>query len=177
MTKARVPIKPRAALRPQLEAFVRHYDRNGGNGVLAYLASHPDCVSRKAAATGASLLLRRADIAGRVKALAEGRWKRLQMDGDEALGRVALDARADIRQLFDETGVLLPIHDWPDDVAQSVKALRPTKDGLVVTMNDSLAARRMILEQQGKLKNIGSGIGELARLLAGETGDDPEGGE
>jgi hypothetical protein len=169
---AKKPQAPR--LRPQLEAFVRFYDRNGGNGVEAYLRSHVDCHSRKAAATGAWTLLRNPEIQRRLETLAAGRWRRVQMDGDEALARVALDARADIRQLFDEHNQLLPIQEWPDSVAQSVKALRQGKDGPIVTMNDSLAARRMILEQQGKLKNTGAAIGELARLLTGDL-HDPDG--
>ena len=39
-------------------------------------------------------------------------------DGDEALARLAMDGRIDVRRLFDATGTLVPIHDWPDDLAQ-----------------------------------------------------------
>lgn len=174
MKKAPTPL---ARLRPKLAAFVRHYDANGGNGVRAYLASHPECGSRKAAATGAYEALRKPEIQAALAHLQEGRWLRLQMSGDEALARVAMDARADPRELLDDDGNFLPMHHWPDDQAQSIKSFRATVGAddkptvLTVTMNDSLAARRMILEQQGKLKNPLGAVGELARLLAGPNGD------
>jgi hypothetical protein len=53
---------------------------------------------------------------------------------------VPCDARADIRELFDIDGHLLPIQQWPDSIAVSVKAIQPwpfgTKVGLdeVITM-------------------------------------------
>jgi hypothetical protein len=46
-----------------------------------------------------------------------------------------------------------------------VKAIRPGPFGTAVIMNDSLAARRIILEQTGRLKQV-AGVGDLARLLA-----------
>ena len=94
------------------------------------------------------------------------------MQGDEALGRVACDARADIRLLFGEDNTLLPVHAWPANVAQSVKSIRPGAFGISITMNDSLTARRVILEVTGKLKNPLNGDGDLAAILGGNF---PEG--
>lgn len=166
------PKRPAPAFKPQIARFIREYDANGGNGTKAYRASHPENQSQQAAATGAHRLLINPQIAEELARLQEARFLRLQMTGDEALARVAMDARADIRELFDdETGKLLPPHLWPDSIASSVKAVRA--DGSV-TLNDSLAARRMILEQAGKLKNPLGAVGELARLLAGPTSNDLE---
>src|SRR5262252_1531858 len=99
-TGGRRTVTPR--LKPQLEAFVHEYDGNGGNGVRAYKASHPGNHSTVAAATGAYRLLRNPQIAAALEKLKAARFKRLQLSGDEALGRLGLDASADIRQLFDE---------------------------------------------------------------------------
>jgi hypothetical protein len=90
------------------------------------------------------------------------------MSGDEAAMLVACDARADIRELYDEKGALLPVHLWPDSVAHSVKAIRPGAFGTSVVLNDSLAARRLILMQTGKLKNSQAPVSALAAILAGK---------
>jgi hypothetical protein len=90
------------------------------------------------------------------------------MKGDEALASISLDARADIRELFDEQGKLLNPRLWPDSVAHSVKAYRSGPFGPTVIMNDSLAARRIILEQSGELKSPAAAqASTLARILAG----------
>lgn len=165
---ARTAAKKKRTLTVQQEAFVHEYDANGGNGVRAYMASHPECESYSAAGVGAFHYLRNPKIRTVIDALAEARWKRLAMTGDEAVARIAQDARADIRELFDDDGNLLPVRHWPDSVAQSVKAIRPGKDGYTVVLNDSLAARRLIAEQTGKLKSTAGAVGDLARILAGD---------
>jgi hypothetical protein len=88
------------------------------------------------------------------------------MSGEEAAALVAGDAKADVRMLFDEHGKMLPVHQWPDSIARSVKALRPTPEGWAVTLNDTLAARKLILEQTGKLKTPAGAITDLGELLA-----------
>lgn len=160
------------ALSLRYATFVAAYDANGGNGTRAYLAAYPETTDPMVAASCAYKLLRIAQIKDRIAALAAARFKRLAMSGDEALSLVAGDARADIRELFDDHGVLLPVHLWPDSVARSVRAVKPSAFGIAVTLNDSLAARRIILEQSGKLKNPLGQLGDLARLLAGDYSDE-----
>ena len=60
-----------------------------------------------------------------------------------------------IRLLFDENGALLNPQDWPDEIASSVEAvdLKNRK----VKLASKLAARRIILEQTGKLKRAADG--------------------
>lgn len=159
---------PKAAkFTPAVLGFIHAYDANGGNGTEAYLSIRPK-VKRTTAATESHRLLRDPKIAGELEKLATARWKRLQMTGDEALGRVALDAKADIRDLYDADGELLKPHLWPDSIAQSVKGIRQTPFGPTVILNDSLAARKLVLEQTGKLKNPLAALGaSLAELLAG----------
>ncbi len=158
-------LKSDPGLTPGQEAFIHEYDGNGRNGTRAYLATHPNCRSGNAAAVEAWRYLRIPKIKERIDSLAAARWKRLAMDGDEALARVAGDARADLRRLFDENGELLPVHEWPDSVAQSVKAIRPGPFGTTVVLNDSLAARRIIIEQTSKLKSTGGSLDALAEAI------------
>lgn len=168
MSAASIP--PPKRLPDQLEAFIHEYDANGGNGTQAWFATHPATKSYTAAASSACNALKNPEIRRRLDALKAARYKRLQMNGDEALARVSLDARADVRELFDDAGKLMAPRLWPANVAQSVKAIRFADDGTpqLVTFNDSLVARRIILEQTGKLKNPLGGINELARILAGD---------
>ena len=46
---------------------------------------------------------------------------------------------------------------WPDSITMSVKAIQPGPFGTKIVLNDKLAARRIILEQTGKLKGGGAG--------------------
>lgn len=92
-------------------------------------------------------------------------WRALQMGGDEALARVARDARADIRLLYDEKGELLKPHLWPDEIAGSVKSVQDGPYGLKVSLVDPLAARRTILEQTGKLKTLPESVDALAAAI------------
>lgn len=167
--RARRPPRHPKPLTPALELFVRHYDANGGNGVRAWLSSHPHSRSVVAAAQSAYQALKKPQVAAAVVALAEARYARVAMTGEEAAHLVAGDARADLRELYDEKGAILPVHLWPDSIARSVKAFRSLPDGgAAVTLNDSLAARRLILEQTGKLKSPLTPLTDLAALLAGK---------
>jgi len=102
------------------------------------------------------------------------RFRRLQMDGDEALARVALDARADITELFDDNGKMLPPKQWPAHLRNSIEAFELKPDGgEKVKLDSKTAARRTILDQTGKLKSpLEGGISALARALRGDLGLD-----
>lgn len=134
----------------------------------AYQESHPDCRSYHAAGVGAHSLLKKPKIIARLEALKEARWKRLQMTGDEALMLVAQDARADLTALYDDAGELLPPKLWPDSLKTSVKAYRPGPFGATIVLNDSLAARRIVLEQTGKIRGVGDAVDSLAAAIRGD---------
>lgn len=65
------------------------------------------------------------------------------MDGDEALEGITRHARADIGRLFKD-GKLLPIDQWPADVRDSVKSIKPTPFGVAIVMYDKLKARELM---------------------------------
>ena len=81
-----------------------------------------------------------------------------------------MDARADIRMLFDEHGCLLKPHEWPDEIANSIEAV-DLKTGKV-KLASKLTARRIILEQTGKLKAPSILAFDHARYLGAEPPDE-----
>lgn len=62
----------------------------------------------------------------RVRAKANERLADL-IDPDRALREAARLAYSDVRQLFDEKGALLPVHQWPDDLAAAIGGVEVIK--------------------------------------------------
>jgi phage terminase small subunit len=162
------------ALRPQLAAFVLEYLKDF-NGVRAYLASHPACSSRVAAATGAYRTLRNAQVAQAVEAGRREAEIRLRMETDEALRLISLDARADISELFDDQNNLLPVSQWPESTRRSVRHVKHGPNGVEVRLNDSLKARELMAIAGGALR-AGAGSDHQFDHLSWLQGiDDPKG--
>lgn len=140
------------ALTEAQEIFAAAYVENGGNGTRAYRTAHPQ-VTIGTAAVEASKLLRIPKIQARVDALRKERWKRLEMEGDEAIALLSLSARASAVDVFDEDGTLLPVGQWPPEIGLAVKALK-FKDGALesVTLHDGLKARELMAIATGRLK-------------------------
>ena len=148
-TAGRTPTVPPGGLTVAQYAFALAYVGNGFNAAAAYRAAHPNVTNGTASVEGHRTLVNpklRKHISERL----DEHWKAEHMNGDEALARVAQDARADIRLLFDGQGELLKPHDWPDEIAGSVEAL-DVRTGKV-KLASKTTARRIILEQTGKLK-------------------------
>lgn len=154
-----------AGLTAKEHAFVLAYNQYLGNGTRAWMSLHPDCTRKSAGEEASRLLSRNVKVRLAINASRKERWKRLEMDADEALALVANDARVDVRDLFDDDGNLLKPHLWPDDIAASVESVDMT-NGKVKLAGKS-AARRTILEQTGTLKGVGAGLDSLAKILAG----------
>lgn len=150
-------------------AFVAAYDRHLGNGQRAWMELHKDCTPKSAREQASRLLSTNLNVRRAVDAKREDRVKRLQLDGDYALGLVARDATADIRDLFDEDGNLLKPHEWPEGIADSVESIDYEKGKIKLVSKH--AARRMILEQTGKLKTIPDSIDALAAAIRQDLED------
>ena len=159
------PVTP-SDLTPAQHQFAVEYLSNGFNATAAYRAAHPNVTYATARMEG-SRCLAHPCVRAFLDPQLQSRWKALQMDGDEALGRIALDARADLRRLFDEKGALLKPHEWPDDIANSIESVELRADGGVkVKLTGKLTARRIILEQTGKLKpSIANGVDAVAEAI------------
>lgn len=167
---AQAPPEPlpheKVGLTEQQYTFCLEYLANGFNASAAYKKAHPG-VTDGTARTEGWRSLTNPDIRAFLKQRMDGPWKARQLDGEEALALVAGDAVADVRLLYDAKGAFLKPQDWPDEIAQSVEAIEFNEDGSVkkVKLAGKLAARRIILEQTGKLKTGDTGIDQLAAAL------------
>lgn len=162
-----------ARLKPNDERIALECLINGENATAAYRTVHPKCTQRTAE-VGGSKTLRKPEVSHFIERARRERFRRLQMDGDEALARVALDARADITELFDDNGKMLPPKQWPAHLRNSIEAIELRADGSTkVKLASKSEARRTILEQTGKLKSpLEGSISALAKALRGDLGLD-----
>lgn len=112
--------------------------------------------------------------------LVQGYFSKLEMSGAEAWGRTAQDARSDIRELFAPDGTLLPPSEWPASIANSVEAFELKPDGgYRIRLVSKLAARRLILEAAGQLRDpLRSQMSALAKAIRQDLGlAEPEPGD
>jgi hypothetical protein len=84
------------------------------------------------------------------------------MDGDEAMKRLSLYARADIGLVL---GPNDPIAQLPPEVRLAVKAVRPGRFGRAVEMYDAMKATELLAKAAGKLKEVVQ-VEDLASLIA-----------
>lgn len=94
---------------PKQRAFVLEYlvDLNGTQAAI-----RAGYAPRSADVTAARLLGNAKVVAAITAAQAE-RSQRTKIDADWVLARLAAETSADIADLYDETGRVKPIHDWP----------------------------------------------------------------
>lgn len=149
---------------PAMYEFCLRYLANGFNAASAYRASHPG-VSSSTARTEGWRLLTNPDIRVFLDERMAAHWQALQMAGDEALGRVALAARSDPRDLFDGEGKMLPPQHWPAEIALVVKSYKMGPNGPEIRLDDRLAALRIILEQTGRLRSGRDDVDALAQAI------------
>lgn len=69
--------------------------------------------SEKTAAEQASRLLTNVKVSEAVQAAMKARSERTDIDADWVLKRLARDATADLADLYDDAGQLLPVKEWP----------------------------------------------------------------
>jgi phage terminase small subunit len=112
---------PKGELTPRHKLFIEEYVKDC-NGTEAYLRAGYKC-SRKSAGVAASALLAKPEIRTILnKRLEEIRASR-QREAEAFLRNTMAVATSDIRQAFDDTGRLLPVNEWPDELALAVSSL------------------------------------------------------
>lgn len=154
--------------------FALAYLANGGNATRAYLVAHPEVTYGTAGVEG-HRTLSRPNVRQWIAKQRHAKWRSLHMSGDEALMRVALDARADLRGLFTAKGTMLEPHLWPDDLANSIEAVTVKDGSISVKLTSKAAARRIILEQTGKLRSkLEDTMSAIAKALRKDLGKDEE---
>lgn len=134
------------------------------NVTRAYMLAYPKCKADSAAPSGFRLL-RNVQVREAVEAGRRKRLEALAMDGDEAMQRIALIARTDIRELFDEDGRILPPTAWPAELALAVKGIKDREHGREVTFDSRLSALEMIASAHGKLKRTVEVDSDVLSLL------------
>lgn len=167
-----MPRKPRReTFSDQILLFIEALVGNP-NVTRAYMLAYPTCKANTAATNGWRLL-RNAKIADAVK---EGRRRRLEghtITADEAMQRIAIIGKLDVRQLYDHEGNMLSVQDLPDDVALVIKGLEPKEFGTKVTFDSRLAALELIAVAGGKLASKNEvKVDILALLLEHATDED-----
>jgi|GEM_PF-6592103 phage terminase small subunit len=168
--QARVELVDGDGLSLREKAFCVAYLSNGFNGAGAWRSLHADA-SFDTCRTEGSCTLAKPHVRAYVHRQVTKAFEAAGMSGAEALGRLAQDAKSDIRELFDEYGNPLPPQHWPETIASSVEAYERTKDGFKVKLVSKLHARRTILELTGKLKSpLSEELSVLARALRGDLG-------
>lgn len=79
--------------------------------------------SAKTARVTAQQLLTKPHVEERLRVLMNERATRTQVTADRVISEVARLGFSDLRKLFDEHGALLPVSQWPDDVAPAIAAV------------------------------------------------------
>ena len=155
--------KKRDAFSDQVRLFIEAVIANP-NVTRAYRLAYPNSSAASACASG-HRLLRNALVKRAVELGRKARLDRYGMDADEAMRRIALIGRADIRQLFDERGAMLPATEWPEEVALAVKGIKRTEHGTAVSFDSRLAALKLIAAA-GRLSRPEKSQLSLAELLS-----------
>ncbi|MDD4915409.1 MAG: terminase small subunit [Methylococcales bacterium] len=108
------------ALTRKQQAFVDEYliDLNGRQA-----ATRAGYILAKSESTPCRLLKNPAIQAAIASGMAT-RMQRVKIDQDRVLLEIARLAFCDPRRLFDANGALLPIQDWPEDMAAAVASIR-----------------------------------------------------
>lgn len=153
----------RKGLSDQVKLFIESLIANP-NVTRAYMRAYPTSTAASACASG-HRLLRNALVKEAVELGRSKRLDRYGMDADEAMKRIALIGRADIRELFDERGAMLSVSQWPVEIALAVKGFKRTERGTAVSFDSRLAALKLIAAAGGKLSSPVKAKTSLADLL------------
>ncbi|MFK0335385.1 terminase small subunit [Rhizobium sp. NPDC090275] len=96
-------------LPPKIQLFVAEYlkDFHGQNAAIR------SGYSKKSARVQAAALLSRDDVKAELDAAKVARLARVDMDSDAVLVRLQDEVEADIADLYDDNGALLPVEEWP----------------------------------------------------------------
>jgi phage terminase small subunit len=147
-------------------------------------ASVGDRRCKKAAIVGGFVCQKHGGGAPQVKAAAAQRVADMlaeAIDPDRSMRETARLAYSDVRQLFSPEGKLLPIHQWPDDMARAVSGIEVVRgnidkgdgqfdDVVKIKLWDKSKSLENLMKHHGKLiEKVEHGLSSevMDRLLAG----------
>ena len=111
------------ALEDRQQAFCQEYIIDFNATQAAIRAGY----SKKTANEQASRLLTNVNIQAEVQRQIEIRSKRTEVTQDRVLLEIARLAFNDPRKAFDDAGNLLPVQQWPDEVAAAISSIKVTE--------------------------------------------------
>jgi phage terminase small subunit len=104
------------ALSPKQERFCLEYLKDL-NGTQAAIRTG---YSARTANEQAARLLAKASVSARVQQLLAKRNEKLELKADDILRELLRIAQVDIAKIYDADGLLLPIHEMPEDVRRAI---------------------------------------------------------
>ena len=136
---------------PKRERFCLEYVKDFNASRAARDAGY----AKKNANQEGSRLLTFVDVAARVEELKAETWRKLHMDRDEVMARLARVARFDARKLFDSDGRMKRLEDLDEETAGAVASIEVDEigaDGTVIGLTRKIKAsdRLKALELLGK---------------------------
>lgn len=163
---------------PKFEVFALAYVRTKNKTKAALEAGY----SEKTAKQLGYRISRYPDVAARIAELLKVQFQAMQMENDEILGRIAAQARSNIRTVFDDDGRVRPIQELSEDEAFAIQELTETvtpggKDAAgnklpdIVTrkikMRDPTQALRMLAQHKKLIGSEGDeALGNIAEAFA-----------
>lgn len=98
------------ALTDKQQRFVEEYLVDLNRTQAAIRAGYSEATAE---AQGSRLLLMNVEVAKAVKEARAARSERTQVDADWVLARLTMEVDADLGELYDDAGALLPVKQWP----------------------------------------------------------------
>lgn len=155
------------------ELFAQHYALNGHQHEAGRIAGYKE-------KSKAWAIAHRPDVQARVQELIEQRFSKVSITAERTMKELARIAYADIRDLYDENGDLLPVHMLPDDVAATVARIEveieSRDDGDAIAggaMPGSKASRTLVITKKIRQSDKMAALALLARhfKIVGEEGE------
>lgn len=109
------------------KVFVEAYIANGGNATDAAKTAG---YSAKTAYSQGGRLLKNVEIAAEIAARSKQIAKKYELTTESIIAELAKIVHADLRKLVGANGEILPVKDWPDDLASAIAAIDVTEIGL-----------------------------------------------
>src|SRR5262245_32058964 len=101
--------------------------------VRAYMAAHPPCRSRNAAAVEACKCLKKPNVAAEIRAARADQRRRCRISAAAVLRELARAAFSDIGDLFADDGTVRPLRDVPLNTRRALADYRAEKETITRT--------------------------------------------
>jgi hypothetical protein len=86
---------------------------------------------------------------------------------------IACEAEADVSQLYDSHGKILPPHQWPKWMTHCIEAIKPNEDGTgTIKLASQSNARKLLLELSGRTRSVADSIDQMGRQHRPDDGGD-----